>query len=123
MVAVNPIPKSDALSKLWIGECTIYEYQQVTDSTTHQTTSKPVPVVENEPCRVSFSNIQVTDLTSGIANITQEIKLFIRPDIEIGAGSKIVITQHNRTNNFIRSGEPAVYTNHQEVPLEIDKDV
>lgn len=123
MPIVNPIPKTSALSTLWIGTATIYEYQEVTDPITHQTTTKPVAVYTDEPCRLSYSTEQVTDLTNGIAEVVQRTKLFVSPEIEIKTGSLIEVTQHGRTNTFKRSSEPAVYTNHQEILVSLDKDV
>ncbi|HBG5847838.1 TPA: hypothetical protein OUL20_003776, partial [Clostridioides difficile] len=58
-----------------------------------------------------------------VAKLEQKIKLFISPDIEIKAGSKLIITnQNNITKEYIRSGEPAIYPNHQEIILELFKD-
>ena len=119
----NPIPKTDALKLLWIGECTILEYQEVTDAVTHQTVNRLVPLVESEPCRLSYSNEQVTNLQDGVAKVEQTIKLFIRPDLKIKAGSVIKVTQHSQSNKYRRASEPAIYTNHQEVVLELDEDV
>lgn len=121
-MVTNPIPKSTALQKLWIGSATIYEYQEVTDPDTFQTTTKPVAIAQDEPCRLSYSTIPVTTV-NGVAEVEQVIKLFIRPDLTIRAGSLIEITQHERTNKFRRASTPAVYTNHQEVVLELDEDV
>lgn len=119
----NPIPKTDALSRLWIGTATISEYQKVTDPDTFQTTSKLVPVYTDEPCRLSYSTEQVTNLETGLAEVVQRIQLFIRPDIVIKPGSVIEVTQHGRTHKYKRADEPAVYTNHQQVTLSLDKDV
>lgn len=123
-ITPNPIPKTNILAKLWIGRATIKEYQTVTDPITHQTTTKLVTVVEHEPCRLSYAEYvpKVTEV-SGIPSIEQLTTMHIRPDLLIKDGSKIVVTQHGRTNTYIRSGEPSVYTNHQEVLLTLDKDV
>ncbi|HDF5622307.1 TPA: hypothetical protein PC346_003842, partial [Clostridioides difficile] len=54
---------------------------------------------------------------------TQTIKLFISPNIEVKAGSKLIITnQNNVTKEYVRSGESAIYPNHQEVILELLED-
>ncbi|HBE9034583.1 TPA: hypothetical protein KN659_003459, partial [Clostridioides difficile] len=43
--------------------------------------------------------------------------------IEIKAGSKLIITtQNNITREYVRSGESAIYPNHQEIILELFKD-
>ena len=111
------------LRPLWVGLCTIYEYQDVTDPETHQTVLKPVPVLEDEPCRLSYNWEQATNIRSGAAVVSQSITLFIRPDLEIKPGSLIEITQHGRTEKFERSGHPAVYTNHQEIKLQLHEDM
>ena len=107
------------LAKLWTGRCTIYEYKDYTDPITHQTIQKEVVVIENEPCRLSYKHEQATNIQSGAAVVSQSIKLFIRPDLTIKAGSVIEITQHGVTCKYKGSGQPAVYCNHQEIVLEL----
>lgn len=109
-------------SSLWIGKCTIYEYQPVTDPDTFQTTHELVAVSEDEPCRLSYQKEQATDITNGAAIISQSITLFIRPDLIIKEGSVIDITQHGVTTRYKGSGKPCVYTNHQEIILELYED-
>jgi hypothetical protein len=107
------------LAKLWTGKCTIYEYEDYTDPFTHQTIQKEVVVIEDEPCRLSYKQEQATNIQSGAAVVSQSIKLFIRPDLTIKAGSVIEITQHGVTCKYKGSGQPAVYCNHQEIILEL----
>lgn len=113
-----PISKNP-LAKLWIGRCTIYEFQDVTDPYTKQTTQREVPVVEGEPCRLSYRHEQATNIQSGAAVVSQSIILFIRPDLEIKPGSVIEIDQHGKTCKYKGSGQPAIYCNHQEIVLEL----
>lgn len=115
----NQINKPNPLSALWTGRCTIYEFQDVTDPITHQTTQKEVIVLEDEPCRLSYKQEQSTNIQSGAAVVSQSIKLFIRPDLEINPGSVIEITQHGATCKYKGSGQPAIYCNHQEIVLEL----
>lgn len=111
------------LSLLWIGKCTIYEYQDITDPDTYQTTQQLVPVIEEEPCRLSFKTSDgIVNQSGGIPNIEQLIVLFIRPDLTIKDGSVIEVTQHGVTNKYKGSSIPAVYTNHQEITLELYRD-
>lgn len=114
--------ENNPLSALWIGHCTIYEYQAVTDPDTYQTIHKLVPLFEDEPCRLSYQKEQATDITNGAAIISQSITLFIRPDIVIKEGSVIDITQHGVTTRYKGSGKPAIYTNHQEIVLKLYED-
>lgn len=110
------------LAVLWTGKCTIYEYQDVTDPLTYQTTQKLVPILEDEPCRLSYNREQSTNIANGAAVVSQSITLFIRPDLTIKAGSVIEITQNGVTEKYKGSGKPAVYRNHQEIVLELYED-
>jgi hypothetical protein len=110
------------LTKLWVGKCTIYEYENVTDPETYQTTQKEVPVLVDEPCRLSYNFEQATNIRNGAAVVSQSITLFIRPDLVIKPGSVIEITQNNVTERYKGSGKPAIYSNHQEIILQLYED-
>lgn len=118
---VAPKPASP-LGVLWTGKCTIYEHQEVTNPDNFQTNHELFPLVINEPCRISHTRETSTNINSGAAEMTQITMLFIRPDLLIKAGSIIEVTQHGRTTKYKRSSKPAVYTNHQEVVLELYED-
>lgn len=113
---------TNPLSVLWVGRCTIYEFQDVTDPETWQTTQQEVAVLENEPCRLSYNREQSTNIANGAAVVSQGITLFIRPDLVIKPGSVIEITQNGVTEKYSGSGKPAVYSNHQEITLELYED-
>ena len=113
---------NNPLSILWTGRCTIYEFQDKTDPETFQTTQQEVAVLENEPCRLSYNHEQATNIRSGAAVVSQSITLFIRPDLVINPGSVIEITQNGVTERYKGSGQPAVYSNHQEIVLQIYED-
>lgn len=112
---------NNPLSLLWIGRATIYEYQEVTDEN-YQTTHKLVAVVTDEPCRLSYNSETTTDINSGVAQVNQVPILFIRPDLVIKEGSVIEVTQHNVTNKYKRTSKPSIYTNHQEIKMELYED-
>lgn len=118
---------SNPLSVLWVGRCTIYEYKPVTDPDTYQTKHELTPVVENEPCRVSYgqstySRANPTETNNGAPYVEQTITLFIRPDLVIKEGSVMEVTQHNVTVKYKRASKPAVHSRHQEVLLELYED-
>ena len=113
---VNP------LSILWNGRCTIYEYQSVTDPYTYQTTQKEVAILVDEPCRLSYNHEQATNIKSGAAVVSQSITLFVRPDLVVNPGSIMEITQNGVTTKYKGSGKPAIYTNHQEIVLQLYED-
>ena len=110
------------LSLLWSGKCTIYEFQDTVDPLTYQTTQKEVAVLEDEPCRLSYNKEQATNISNGAAVVSQSITLFIRPDLVINPGSVIEITQNGVTEKYKGSGQPAVYSNHQEIILQLYED-
>ncbi|UWD48758.1 hypothetical protein NYR90_00125 [Clostridioides difficile] len=106
-----------AIEMLYRDKCTIAEYHPIKDPITKRTNNKEVVVLENQPCKLSYKNI--TSATDGkVAKLEQTIKLFISPNIEIKAGSKLIINN----KEYIRSGESAIYQNHQEIILELFKD-
>lgn len=111
--------ENNPLSALWIGKCTVYEYVDTVDETTHQTTQSLSAYITDEPCRLSYEYEQSTNIRSGAAVVSQSITLFIRPDIDIKAGSVIEITQHGKTIRYKGSSRPAYHTNHQEIKLDI----
>lgn len=111
--------KSNPLATLWTGRATIYEYEDITNPITHQTTQQEAVVLKDEPCRMSYNHEQATNMQSGAAVVSQSIRLFIRPDLVINPGSVIEITQHGVTQKYKGSGSPAVYCNHQEITLEL----
>lgn len=111
-----------AIEILYRDKCTIVEYQPIKDPVSKRTSNKEVVILENQPCKISYKNI-VSATEGKVAKLEQTIKLFISPNISIKAGSKLIITnQNNVTKEYVRSGESAIYPNHQEVILELFKD-
>lgn len=113
---------SNPLAILWKGRATISEYKEVIDTDTFQTAFELVPVVIDEPCRLSHSRESTVNVSGGAPYIAQSIVLFIRPNLPIKEGSVIEITQNGVTNKYKRASKPAVYTKHQEVALELYED-
>lgn len=113
---INAVRK--AIESMYKDTCNVYEWQNTKDPVTHVNKSGEVLVHENKKCRLSFSSITVTS-DGHAATQQQTIKLFIAPEIEIKPGSKISITHQGKTVDYKKSGVPAVYTNHQEIMLEL----
>lgn len=110
-----------AVERLYSGTCTIVEYQEVKRAN-KSTAFEEVVVVENQPCRLSYSTIDSTSGTeTGASSVVKSTKLYISPDIKVKAGSKIIVTQNDVTEVYKNSGEPAYYTTHQEVVLDFFK--
>ena len=110
---------NNPLAVLWSGRCTIYEYEDFIDPKTNQTVLREVPVLIDEPCRLSYNNEPTATMQNGAAVISQGITLFIRPDLVIMPGSVIEVTQNGVTEKYKGSGKPAIYSNHQQITLQL----
>lgn len=79
--------------------------------------------IQDEPCKVSFSdNIAFNEIagSDGVASpLKKVVKLFCSPDLNIPAGSKISITHHGQTIDYTHSSQPSVFTHHQEILLDL----
>ena len=103
------------------GLCTVYEYHSTKDPDTKITHEEEIPVIEDQPCKLSFEKLNAVVQTETAAAIAQGLKLFLAPEIHINGGSKIVVTQNGVTGEYSASGEPAIYPTHQEIMLELFK--
>ena len=110
-----------ALEFLWKGTCDIIIKVEKINPINKRTEFEEETIYFNQPCKLSFKSITSASEADNVASISQGVKLFLSPTVLIPAGSKIVVTQNGKTTEYGRSGEPAIYTNHQEVPLELFK--
>ncbi|MBS5515459.1 MAG: hypothetical protein KHX50_07785 [Roseburia intestinalis] len=110
-----------AQEETYDGKCTVTEFQPIKDSRTKITSEKEVVVLEDEPCRLSYSNVSAVDQTEAAAKTAQVTKLFLSPDTQIKSGSKIAVTQAGITRAYECSGVPAVYPTHQEIVLTLSE--
>lgn len=109
-----------AIEKMYIGICTITEHQKVKKDN-KSTGFQDVIVLENQPCKLSFSSITSTSQTETAAMVVQTAKVLIAPEIQIKPGSKLTITQNGVITEYKNSGEPALFDTHQEIILELFK--
>ena len=111
-----------AIESTYSGVCTVIERRDVRDERTKITRkNEEVPVVENQPCKLSFEKLNAVVQTDTAAKLTQGTKLFIAPEIKIKPGSKIIVEQNGTTTEYSASGEPAVYFSPSEYMLELFK--
>ena len=109
-----------ALERLWKDRCSVFVKTKVTDPGTKLTDFVEVPLLQNQPCKLSFETL-TSSSGDPVAAVAQTVKLFLSPDVEIPAGCKIVVTRFNdleRKFTYSKSGEAGVFTNHQEIQLE-----
>lgn len=109
------------IEMLYLDRCDIYEYKTVRDQEDFTTSSKEVLVHENVPCKMSGEIMKPS--YDGVAELQhQRIKLIINPDIEIKAGSRIIVTRGGKATSYKNSGAPARFFNHQEIELVLEDD-
>ena len=109
-----------AIDSTYSGVCTIIERRDMRDEKTKITRkNEEVPVVENQPCKLSFEKLNAVVQTETAAAAAQGIKLFLAPEIMVGSNSKIVVTQNGITEEYSASGKPAIYPTHKEITLEL----
>lgn len=110
-----------AIEILYEHTCTVVEYRKIKDPITKVTKPQEVPVIENQPCKLSFSNVKHSEQTESANSISQIVKLFIAPELVIKEGSKIIVNHNGRISEYKNSGVPAIYNSHQEIVLELFK--
>lgn len=110
-----------AIESLYDSSCTVIEYRQEKDPATKKTAGKEFVAYTDKPCKLSYSSNKNANQTGTANTITQVIKVFITPELDIKPGSKLVITGKGRTTEYKNSGVPAVFDTHQEIVLELFK--
>ena len=119
---VNSEAYTKAIKSLWHGKCTItVRNNRAFDENTGRTIVSEINTYTDEPCRVSFETVSPTQPENSASNVIQSITLFVDRSVVVPEGSKITVTQNGATATYKRSGKPAVYSTHQEIPLELFK--
>ncbi len=104
------------------GLCSVYEYAKKKDEKSKLTKGTEILVVKDIPCHLSFSSIPAASGDGTVVSRQQTVKLFLAPEVPVKAGSKIVVTQNGVTKAYKGSSEPAIYTSHQEINVELLKE-
>lgn len=108
-----------AVRRLWTGQATITVRDGVLNPANGRTEMVERVLVAGEPCRISHRTVKSTQPSEEAAAVAQSVTLYLDPSVDIPEGSKITVAQNGVTRDYDRSGTPAVYTAHQEVPLEL----
>lgn len=117
---IKMVKTRKAIESLYDGRCTITEHQKVKKEN-KSTGFEDVVVLEDVPCRLSFKTINNTNQTETASAVVQITKVFLAPEIQVKPGSKMTIAQNDITTEYKSSGEPAFYSTHQEIVLELFK--
>lgn len=110
-----------AIQSLWCGRATVTVLDGELNPANGRTEPKERVAVSDAPCRISHATVKSTEPSEEAALVAQTVTLYIAPSVDIPEGSKITVTQNGVTRDYERSGKPAVYSCHQEVPLELFK--
>lgn len=112
-----------AIESLYCGKCDISVTRKTINLVTKQTEFQDDIIITNQPCRLSYISAETRSSSINKETRTAEkkqiIKLFLSPTINVPSGSKITVTQNGKTTEYKASSEPMMYSNHQEVELEI----
>ena len=111
----------EAIQSMWTGICNIFGFKN-SKNKYGTVVSEVKELYKNIPCRLSFKNISQTDQTESVAKTSQVVKLFIAPEIYVPPGSVFEVTQNGVTRKYKHSGVSAVYTNHQEIILDVEQE-
>lgn len=111
----------EAVQRLWTGLATITKLEGVLNPDNGRTEPVERVTAHDLPCRISHKTVTSTSPQAEAALIAQTVTLYIDPSVDIPEGSKITVTQNGATKNYERSGNPAIYTTHMEIPLELFK--
>lgn len=111
----------EAIQSMWTGICNIFWFKN-SKNKYGTVVSEVKELYKNIPCRLSFKNISQTEQTESVAKTSQVVKLFIAPEVYVPPGSIIEVTQNGVTRKYKHSGISAVYTNHQEIVLDVEQE-
>lgn len=111
----------EAIQSMWTGICNIFRFKN-SKNKYGTVVSEVKELYKNIPCRLSFKNISQTEQTESVAKTSQVVKLFIAPEVYVPPGSIVEVTQNGVTRKYKHSGISAVYTNHQEIILDVEQE-
>ncbi|MEA4831575.1 hypothetical protein SDC9_187086 [bioreactor metagenome] len=107
-----------AIESQYQDTCDIVEYKSYTKAN-KSTAKEEVTVLQNQPCKLSYSTLKSNTETISAEMVSQIVKLFIAPEIIVKPGSKLIVLHQSRTLEFKNSGKPGVFSSHQEIILEL----
>ena len=111
----------ESIQSMWTGICNIFWFKN-SKNKYGTVVTEVKELYRNIPCRLSFKNISQTEQTESVAKTSQVVKLFIAPEVYVPPGSVIEVTQNGITRKYKHSGVSAVYTNHQEIILDVEQE-
>lgn len=106
-----------AIERLYDSSCTVIVSQEYV-SDNGVTEFKDVILYSKQPCRISQQSVTKASNNHVVSEVDKIISLYIAPELDIPAGSKILITYNNLTREYKSAGLPSVYDTYQKIQLE-----
>ncbi len=110
------------LETLYEDTAAVYCRGKVVDPVTGITSTEDVELYSALKCRLSYKSQLAAGDARSADTVTQQIKLFYAPEVELPAGCLIVITRQGVETAYRNSGQEAIYPTHRETNLELEKE-
>lgn len=104
-----------AVESLYQDTAVIHTQESVQDATTGIVTLKSTES-EPIPCRLSYSQFPAVD-NDGVPHLSQSVKLFVSPDVQVTPGADIDVTHLDEVLYFKCASVDASYQSHTEINL------
>lgn len=113
---------TDKLALLWQDRCTV-TMKEAYQKPNGATAFRDKIILEDAPCKLSYFVSRTHDNTAVLqdeaAPIHRRVRIFLTPDVDISAGSRISVTREGKTTQYKASGESARHFSHQEIIMEL----
>lgn len=110
-----------SIEQFFDGKCNIYNYEEVRNFETGVSNFEEILKQKDIPCRIVYKKINSAGQGRVSDYLSQSIVLILPTNVVIPEGSKIFVTSQNINEFYQKSGSPAFYKTHQEIPLIIFK--
>lgn len=112
MLSNNKMVKARrAFESIYDSLCTVTVFEKY-EKENGTTGFREAVTIENEPCKLQFKT-SAAQLGDAASSVSQEIRLFMRPEPNIPAGSRIIVD----SVEYKHSGVADRYHTHQEIVL------
>jgi hypothetical protein len=105
-----------AIESLYCGSCDIIGYCEG-EGENGESVMKRVIVAQDVPCRLSFGEASKAYPTTKVADLSQEVILFVGKDAPIDEGCGVAVRQNGLEKEYTAAGVASVYGSHKEVRL------
>ena len=107
------------LEQLYEDTCSVYELATEKNPVTKRAEQSERNIAADIPCRISFETAEPTVTSGNVAEKSVSVKLFLAPEVQIRAGSKLMVTHMGETTAYSSSGVPKLFPTHQEIELKL----